>query len=96
VTSALAHSTQFVSELSQHGESPARNSSLKTKYHAAKSFPEDFGWQIQQFSVSTEIAALILKDLCDTDRANSFVRKILRASCLESLFYPDQQGVGLP
>jgi hypothetical protein len=39
VTSDLAHSPYFVSELSQHGESPARNSSLKTKYRAAKSFP---------------------------------------------------------
>ena len=38
------------------------------------------------FSVSTEIAALILQDLRETDTANSFVRKILRASYLESRF----------
>ncbi len=37
--SDLAHSPHSVSELSQHGESPARASSLKTKYRATNSFP---------------------------------------------------------
>jgi hypothetical protein len=48
-----------------------------------------FGSQIRLFSVSTEIAALILWDLPETGTANSLACNILRASYLESIFYPD-------
>jgi hypothetical protein len=74
-----------------------RTSSLKTEYRAAKSFPHTIlAHRSGLFSVSTEIAALILQDLRETDAANSFVRNILRASRLESIFYPDQPRIGSP